>query len=314
MSLTRREAFSKLFTGAAVAVAGGAGLVTITGTAHAEETARAPKEAIGMLYDATRCIGCQSCVVACAQANNLAPDVRVDQLHYTAHELNSFTKNIIKLYKDANASTYSYFKAQCMHCVDPACVAGCSFFALNKDPHTGLVSWTSDKCVGCRYCEISCPYHVPKFQWEGYNPKIVKCELCKERLAKGEQPACTSVCPTRAVVFGKRVDLIQEGRKRVAAAPGKYYQDRVYGEADNGGTQVLYLSKANVPFAKLGLPEGNTESVPQKYLKWQKRLYSYLVLPVALFAGVTTVINKNWKEHQHHMEEEQKKTGLRPQL
>ena len=129
MSLTRREAFSKLFTGAALTIAGSAGLVTITGTAHAEEVARAPKNAVGMLYDATRCIGCQSCVAACAQANNLAPDVRVDQLHYTAHELNSFTKNIIKLYKDASASTYSYVKQQCMHCVDPACVAGCSRLA-----------------------------------------------------------------------------------------------------------------------------------------------------------------------------------------
>ena len=75
------------------------------------------------------------------------------------------------------------------------------FKGLKKDPKTGVVLWNSKLCVGCRYCEIACPYHVPKFQWEGYNPKIVKCELCKERLAKGEQPACSSVSPsvTRAV-------------------------------------------------------------------------------------------------------------------
>jgi ferredoxin len=196
--------------------------------------------------------------------------------------------------------------------VDPACVAGCSFKALTKNPDNGVVGWTSSKCMGCRYCEITCPYHIPKFQWEGLNPKIVKCELCKERLAVGKEPACSTVCPAKAVVYGTREQLLAEAKRRIEANPGKYYENRVFGENDGGGTQALYLS--HVPFEKIGLPDLGNESVPEKYLKWQKRLYSYLAVPVVAYATMVAVIRKNWNDHQHHMQEEQERTGLRPQL
>jgi Fe-S-cluster-containing dehydrogenase component len=310
MDLTRRQALQKLATGTA-AVAATTGLTTIAlpKVAYAADGNKdAPKNAVSMLYDTTRCIGCQSCVAACAEANNL----QQNGVHLTTPDLSSFTKNIIKLYKPVNGGAWSYVKQQCMHCIDPACVGGCSFFALTKNSENGVVSWNSKKCIGCRYCEIACPFHVPKFQWEGFNPKIVKCELCKERLAAGKQPACTSVCPVHAVVYGTREELLAEAKNRIAEHPGKYYENRVYGEHDGGGTQVLYLT--HVPFEKLGLPNLGTESVPSKYLKWQRRLYSYLAVPVVLYASMVGVIRGNWKQQRHHMEEDQKLTGLRPQL
>jgi Fe-S-cluster-containing dehydrogenase component len=312
MDMTRRDVFKKIAGGGAAAAVAGTSLVTLSGVVQAEETPKAPEEAVGLLYDATRCVGCQTCVYACAEANRASLDQNKDPLYLAAPDLNTFTKNVIKLYRPTGAREYSYVKQQCMHCIDPACVAGCSFYALHKNPQTGVVEWDGKKCIGCRYCEISCPYHVPKFQWEGMNPKIVKCELCKDRLAAGQQPACTSVCPVHAVVFGKRTELLTEAKRRIAATPGKYYQDRIFGETDGGGTQCLILS--HVPFEHLGLPNLGSESVPQKYLKWQKRLYSYLVFPVALYASITAVVSRNWKEHQHEMAEEEKKTGLRPQL
>ena len=82
------------------------------------------------------------------------------------------------------------------------------FHGLTKDAKTGVVNWNGSKCVGCRYCEVACPFHVPTFQWEGFNPKIVKCELCSELTAKGGQPGCTSVCPTGAVIYGKREEVL----------------------------------------------------------------------------------------------------------
>lgn len=313
MAMTRREALRKITTGTASVVATGAATgIALSGVAHSEETAAIPPEALGLLYDATRCVGCQSCVAACAQANNQASGAPANGLYQIAYDLNSTTRNIIKLYRPTDGKSYSYVKQQCMHCVDPACVAGCMFKGLRKDPKTGVVSWNSKLCVGCRYCEIACPYHIPKFQWEGYNPRIVKCELCKERLAKGEQPACSSVCPVHAVIFGKRSELLAEAKRRIKESPGKYFQDRIYGEHEAGGTQCLYLS--HVPFTNLGLPDLPDESVPQKYLKWQKRVYSYLAVPAVVYASVVGVISGNWKEHQHHMEEEEKETGLRPQL
>lgn len=313
MAMTRREALRKITTGTASVVATGAATgIALSGVAHSEETPVLPPEAVGLLYDATRCVGCQSCVAACAQANNQASGAPANRLYQIAYDLNSTTRNIIKLYRPTDGKSYSYVKQQCMHCVDPACVAGCMFKGLKKDPKTGVVSWNSKLCVGCRYCEIACPYHVPKFQWEGYNPRIVKCELCKERLAKGEQPACSSVCPVHAVIFGKRSELLAEAKRRIKESPGKYFQDRVYGEHEAGGTQCLYLS--HVPFTNLGLPDLPDESVPQKYLKWQKRVYSYLAVPAVVYASVVGVISGSWKEHQRHMEEEEKETGLRPQL
>jgi formate dehydrogenase beta subunit len=314
MDMTRRKALKSLATGTASMVAT-AGITTIAlpGEAHASEAKEAPKNAVSMLYDTTRCVGCKSCVAACAEANQLAPDTSLSEgLHQAPPDLNSFTKNIIKLYKPADGGRWSYVKQQCMHCVDPTCVAGCSFFALTKNADTGVVSWNGSKCMGCRYCEISCPFHVPKFQWSGMNPKIVKCEFCKDRLAVGNQPACTSVCPTHAVIFGTREELLKEAKARVQEHPGKYYGDRVYGEVEGGGTQVMYLS--HVPFEKLGLPELGTESIPSKYMKWQRKLYSFLVVPTVLYATMVGVIRGNWKDHQHHMHEEEKKTGLRPQL
>jgi formate dehydrogenase beta subunit len=313
MDLTRRQALTKLASGSAAAAAAGLTTISLPGVAKADEVREAPRKAVSLLYDTTRCIGCKSCVAACTEANNLQPDTGLSGgLHQAPADLNAFTKNIIKLYRPADGSRWSYVKQQCMHCVDPTCVAGCSFFALTKNPENGIVSWNSKKCMGCRYCEISCPYHVPKFQWQGMNPKIVKCEFCQDRLAAGKQPACTSVCPVQAVVFGTREENLAEAKRRIAENPGKYYENRVYGEHDGGGTQNLYLT--HVPFEKLGLPILGNESIPSKYMKWQRKLYSFLVVPTVLYVTMVSVIRGSWKEHKHHMEEDQRKTGLRPQL
>lgn len=308
MAITRREAFKNLAKGSLPILA--AGCVSLPELAHAEEVP-VPKGAIGLLYDATKCVGCKSCMVACSQANDLPPDTRIDGLHQAPPALNYFTKNIIKLYRTADGSDHSYFKQQCMHCADPACVTACMFGGLRKDKDTGIVWWLGSKCVGCRYCEIACPFHIPAFQWDGFNPKIVKCELCRERLGKGQEPGCTTVCPTQAVIYGRREDLLAEAKRRIAANPGRYFENRVYGETDGGGTQVLYLSR--VGFDKLGLPDLGKNSIPSG-LKYSHMLYKWMALPVALFAGMAIFANRNFKDHAHHLVEDQKKTGLRPQL
>lgn len=313
MNISRRDLVQNLAQCAAGALTAGAvSSVALPDAVLAEETKELPQTAVGMLYDATRCVGCQSCVSACAQANNLSPDTRRDPLHQSPRDLNDDTRNVIKLYKPVDGQPYSFVKQQCMHCADPACVACCMFKALKKEAGTGIVTWNPGLCVGCRYCEIVCPYHIPKFQWHGVNPRIVKCEFCKDRLAHGNDPACTSVCPTQAVVFGKRANLLREAKLRIAGKPHKYYQDRVFGEHEGGGTQVLYLTR--VPFDKLGLPALENESIPAKYLKWQKRIYTCLIAPAFLYAGMLAVLRKNWKHREAESKEEEKSTGLRPQL
>jgi hypothetical protein len=113
------------------------------------------------------------------------------------------------------------------------------------------------------------------------------------------------------VIYGKREDLLKEAKSRIAANPGKYYQSKVYGEHDGGGTQVLYLSR--VGFDKIGLPELTEASIPSG-LKYSHMVYKWMALPLALYAGMVAFAGKNFKEHSHHLVEDQKKTGLRPQL
>jgi hypothetical protein len=114
------------------------------------------------------------------------------------------------------------------------------------------------------------------------------------------------------VIFGKRSALLLEAKRRIKSNPGHYYQDRVYGETENGGTQALYLSR--VPFEKLGLPEIGPTSGPSSTLRWQKRIYSYFALPAVLYVGLVTVIRKNLKGHEQEAHEQEKETGLRAQL
>jgi formate dehydrogenase beta subunit len=307
MELSRREALRSMVSTCAPMAAA----ALAAPAAWAAETASQPSAPIGMLYDATLCIGCKACVVACAEANELPRDVSRDGLHQAPEDLNAFTKNIIKLYKPQPHSPDSFVKLQCMHCLDPACVAACPFKSLWKDEGNGVVAWEPSRCIGCRYCEIACPYHVPKFEWNAINAKIVKCEFCRPRLDKGFEPACTSVCPTHAVIFGPREDLLSQAKERIGQSPDKYFENRVYGEHEAGGTQVLYLS--HVPFEDIGLPNLGTVAIPEG-LKWQRLFYKFLALPLLLYAMLTGVMKKNWIEHQKEMREEEEKTGLKAQL
>ncbi len=167
-----------------------------------------------MLYDATRCIGCRACVTACKTANNLPGN-----LYDPPNDLNGETKNIIKMYEVDGES--SYMKQQCMHCIDPGCVNACMIGAFKKREY-GIVTWDPDRCIGCRYCQVACPYNIPKFQWDTAVPKIVKCELCNHMLARGEEPGCCQACPKEAVIFGTYEELLADARQRIAEYPERY--------------------------------------------------------------------------------------------
>lgn len=272
-----------------------ASLATVpAATAVARDRKKAPDDAVGLLYDATKCIGCKSCVVACREANNTPADTHYygGGLYDAPDGLNEYTKNVIQLYKDD--TEFSYVKKQCMHCIDPACVGACMLGALKKGEY-GAVSYDAAKCVGCRYCETVCPFNVPKFEWSKTTPKIVKCELCKDRLAAGKQPACTEVCPRQAVIHGKYNDLLQEAHRRIAEAPAGTYIPKVYGEHELGGTQVLYLS--HVDFEKVGFRFNDTRPVPELQQTVQHGVYQGFIGPVALYALLGAVMFRNRKEN-----------------
>jgi Fe-S-cluster-containing dehydrogenase component len=285
--MATRRAFLK------TVAAAGAGAAAAAVPEPAGATKREPPpDAVGMLYDTTRCIGCKTCVVACHEANGLPPDTRTaeDGLYDAPQRLNDYTKNIIKLYHEGDRT--SYMKQQCMHCVDPACVGACMIGALQKREY-GIVTWDSNRCIGCRYCQVACPFNIPKFEWDSATPRIIKCELCNHRLAEGKIPACCEVCPREAVIYGTREELLAEAHRRLEENPGRYVP-KVYGEHDGGGTQVLYLS--HVPFGKLGLPELGEESVPELNRKIQHGVYQGFITPAVLYAALGVVAFRNRKK------------------
>lgn len=310
-SLSRRRALQLL------AGAGAVGTIAPADAAAADMHGTVRNDAVAMLFDTTRCIGCKACMAECNRVNDIEPDTGRDGLWQMPLQLNARTPNLIQFLAGDSPETESFVKRQCMHCVDPACVAGCPFGALQKSDK-GVVIWKGDQCIGCRFCEVACPFEIPKFEWDQLNPRIVKCEFCAPRLAQGLEPGCTTVCPVDAIVFGTRRDLLDEAHSRLATTPEKYHESRVYGEHDGGGTQVLYLS--HVPFADLGLPTLPRESNAHYATQYQRLLYKALMVPTLLYGALSTVIRRRWRAHeaeQHALADadaQAGRRGLREQL
>jgi len=243
MDLSRRT-FIK-FAGAA----GAAGVVARPkpATASALRTVNTP----AVLVDTTRCAGCRGCEAACSESNALpAPALAGQDAVFSKRR-----KTDVKVYTVVNRATADskqgeprYVKSQCMHCLDPACASACLAKALEKTA-AGPVVYHPERCLGCRYCMVACQFDVPKFEFDSPAPYIHKCSFCAERQAQGLQPACASVCPTGALQFGRREDLLEEARTRIYQNPDKYVH-HIYGESEAGGTSWLYIT--DVPFDKLG--------------------------------------------------------------
>jgi Fe-S-cluster-containing dehydrogenase component len=278
MEISRRDVLK-------VAVAAGAA-AAVAEPAEAREAKLSAPDDVGMLFDATLCVGCRACQTACRDANELPVERKAAAgAEYDAPlDLDGSTKNVIKLARGEGGGS-EYMKAQCMHCVDPACVSVCMAGALHK-AKGGVVAYEKGTCVGCRYCQVACPFNVPKFQWFTAVPVIVKCELCRHRGEKGA--ACAEVCPRGAVVWGQRAALLAEAKRRVAADPARYDQ-KVYGESDGGGTNVLYVTSRQVSFAALGLPKLPEHPLPQMSESVQHGIYKYGIAPLALWTAVTVV-------------------------
>lgn len=256
-------------------VTAGAACATAAGAKPAAANAEnaKPEEFIGVLVDTTRCIGCRGCEVACAMAHNMpVPDPENDRALEARRTTSETAWTVVNQY-DTDAGEV-FVKTQCMHCWQPACAAACLTNAMKKT-EKGPVIWQSDKCMGCRYCMISCPFDMPKCEYDDWNPRIQKCNMCWERLEEGGKPACVTSCPTDALTFGTKRELMEIARKRIYTNPDQYVH-HVYGEFEAGGTGWLYL--AAVPFDQLGF-KSNLGTTP--YPEYTKN-FLYAV-PVVFF-------------------------------
>lgn len=232
-----------------------------------------------LLYDATICIGCKQCEVACADQNKLPYNDTI-----AAEPRQSEHKFTVVLTKDDK-----FMRRLCMNCNDPTCASVCPVGALEKQA-LGPVTYDPDKCMGCRYCMVACPFGVPKYEWNKLFPKVRKCVMCPDRVAAGKQTACAEICPTGATKFGEHDELLNEARRRVHENPGQYV-DRIYGRFEVGGTSVLLLS--SVPFETFGYPANvSTDPLPMLTYRVLSRIPDFLPLGGMVLGGIWWITHR----------------------
>lgn len=275
MTMDRREFLKSTGMGLA-------GLIVLPETINHSEIAS--EDAYGILYDAKACIGCRECESACKGRRDI-PTINEPKL-----DADNWT--IIKLYQEENnQNIYSFIKRNCMHCIDPACVSACPVGAMQKTSD-GPVIYDESICIGCRYCMAACPFDIPKYEWEKVFPRIQKCDMCADRIAEGNEPACVESCKIGALKFGKRSDLLAEAHERIESDPVNYV-DKVYGENEVGGTSVLIISK--VTHDKLGLPVLTSSSLPSLTWPWMKAVPGVAVVVATLMTFLYWITGRKLK-------------------
>ncbi len=198
---------------------------------------------VAILTDTTKCNNCHECVVACKKQNKLPVDLPRRWDLDDGLSAKNWTSVV-------EGPEHVFARKQCRHCLEPACASACPVGALHRTK-LGAVVYDGNKCMGCRYCMMACPYGIPRYEWQAAVPYVRKCILCYDRIAEGRQPACTEVCPQKATIFGDRDQLLAEAHARIGKDPGKYI-NKVWGEHDAGGTSVLYISSVDLSFLTPG--------------------------------------------------------------
>ena len=262
---------------------------------------------MGVLCDLTACVGCRSCEAACKRAHGLpaGPDSpaanRPDPQEHRRPSPESLT--VVNEYKSSSdGSRKTYVKVQCMHCDYPACESACIVGAISKK-ESGPVVWDGDKCIGCRYCMVACPFQIPSFQYDtALKPDIVKCDFCVQRTREGGVPACVEICPVEALTYGRRSALIEVARRKIETYPDRY-RNYLYGEFEAGGTSWLYL--ANNDFKEFQFPDLGRDPMPGTTESIQHGIFAYFVPPLSLYSllGGLMWITKKRKEAEEEMAE-----------
>jgi formate dehydrogenase iron-sulfur subunit len=293
----------------------GSSLIPITAEASSKHDPAEFNKNWSVLFDATKCIGCRTCELACHTANKMKEsevdftDLRVlETKRRTDESSNTVINRYYPYERDARMNNKPvHIKRQCMHCNTPACVSACIVAALRKTPE-GPVYYEESACIGCRYCMIACQFQVPVYEFEKpLFPIVLKCTLCydKDKDKKEEKkndripeklPACVEACPQEAMMFGRREELLKIGHEKIRKNPETYDAD-IYGEHVLGGTSWLYLTP--VPSEELGLPEHPDTPAPQLSETIQHSVFKSIfpfAIPLFLYGMLGVLMWRNSRQ------------------
>jgi formate dehydrogenase iron-sulfur subunit len=217
---------------------------------------------VAKLIDVSSCIGCKACQVACMQWNDLRDAVGNNVGSYdNPADLSAESWTVMRFSevetKKENEDTrleWLIRKDGCMHCADPGCLKACPAPGAIVKYTNGIVDFIEENCVGCGNCVTGCPFDIPRISKK--DNKAYKCTLCSDRVTVGLEPACVKACPTGAIHFGSKEDMIDYAGVRVADLKERgYAQAGLYDPPGVGGTHVMYvLQHADKPGLYSDLP------------------------------------------------------------
>ena len=213
---------------------------------------------VAKLIDVTKCIGCKACQAACQEWNDLREEVGINVGSYTnPHDLTANSWTLMRFAEtEANGNLeWLIRKDGCMHCADPGCLKACPSPGAIIQYANGIVDFHEENCIGCGYCIAGCPFNIPRLSQK--DSKVYKCTLCSDRVAVGLEPACIKACPTQALVFGSKEDMIEHANERIVDLKERGFEHAgLYDPPGVGGTHVMYvLHHADQPQLYNDLPK-----------------------------------------------------------
>jgi formate dehydrogenase iron-sulfur subunit len=214
---------------------------------------------VAKLIDVSKCIGCKACQVACMEWNDLRDEIGTNHGVYdNPLDLTDKSWTVMRFSEvevEQGKLEWLIRKDGCMHCADPGCLKACPAPGAIVQYSNGIVDFHEENCIGCGYCITGCPFNIPRISKK--DSKAYKCTLCSDRVSVGMEPACVKTCPTGALVFGSKEDMIQHAEERIVDLKSRGYQNAgLYDPPGVGGTHVMYvLQHADQPELYHGLPK-----------------------------------------------------------
>lgn len=215
------------------------------------------------LTDTTKCIGCRACQVACKEWNGLpAENNSFSGSYENPRELTARSWRKVKFVEPREGpERWSFFSDTCKHCTQASCLTVCPTNAIFRTEH-GAVVVNDDRCNGCRYCVAACPYKVVDFDEE--KGRVAKCTFCHDRVSRGLSPACASVCPTGAIAFGDRKEMLATAKARLNEIWERgAVKAHLYGETELGGLNNLCILTEETEI--YGLPKSPRFSISRVF-------------------------------------------------
>src|SRR5246500_2360136 len=242
---------------------------------------------VAKLIDTSKCIGCKACQTACMEWNDLRDEIGTNVGVYdNPPDLTEHSWTVMRFTEYENPKgdlEWLIRKDGCMHCEDPGCLKACPSPGAIVQYTNGIVDFHEENCIGCGYCIAGCPFNIPRLSKADH--RVYKCTLCSDRVGVGQEPACVKTCPTGAIVFGTKVDMIQHAEERIVDLKERGFEHAgLYNPAGVGGTHVMYvLHHADQPSLYHGLPD--RPRINPLVMVWEG-----VAKPLALFVLLLTAL------------------------